>query len=81
MVVLCGSHDLENYEYGAAVDSFVLFQLQEVVSWSAAALVNIDAGCRSNLKACFILGERRWFTWQCIFLTVSSFHLAVEYNF
>lgn len=33
-MVLCGSHDLENDEYGAAMDSFVLFQLQKVVSWS-----------------------------------------------
>lgn len=66
-VVSCGSHDLDNYDYGAAVDSFVLLQLQKVVSWLVAALVNIDAGCTSNLKCCFILGERRWFTWQYIF--------------
>lgn len=63
------------------MDSSVLLQLQKVVSCSVAALVNIDAGCRSNSKACFILGERRGLMWQYIFLTVSSFLLAVEYNF
>lgn len=62
------------------MDTSMLLQLQRVVSWSVAALVNIDAGCRSNSKSCFILGERRRLMWQYIFLAVSIFHLPVEYN-
>lgn len=62
------------------MDTSMHLRLQRVVSWSVAALVNIDAGCRSNSKSCFILGERRRLMWQCIFLTVSIFHLLVECN-
>ena len=65
---------------GAAVDTSMLLQLQRVASWSVAALVNIDAGCRSNSKSCFILGERRRLMWQCIFLAVSIFCLPVQCN-
>lgn len=78
--VSCGSHDLGNDESGAAVDSWVLSQLQKVVSCSAPAQW-IDAACRGDFKPCFILGERGCFAWQCVFLTASSFHLAVGYNF
>lgn len=55
---LMGSCNIENDDYGAAMDTSMLLQLQRVVSWCVAALVNIDAGCRSNSKFCLILGER-----------------------
>lgn len=75
-----GSRNTENDDCGAAVDISGLLQLQRVVSWSVAPVVNRDAGCRSNSKSCFILWERKGLMSQCILLTISVFHLPVECN-